>query len=107
MPSTKSMGEFKVTAYCSCEKCCGEWAMNRPDGIVYGSSGEELIPGYSIAVDPKVIPYGTEVIIGGNRYIAHDTGGAIKGNRIDTCSAVSNSPIIEYSLFILAYSPSV
>ena len=78
-----SLGEFKLTAYCSCYKCCGKWAYNRPDGIVYGAIGEELKEGYSIAVDPEVIPYKTEVIINGRAYKAQDCGGAIKGNRID------------------------
>ena len=78
-----SLGEFKLTAYCSCAKCCGKWAYNRPNGIVYGAIGEELKEGYSIAVDPSVIPYRTEVIIDGHTYKAQDCGGAIKGNRID------------------------
>lgn len=78
-----SLGEFKLTAYCSCAKCCGKWAYNRPNGIVYGAIGEELKEGYSIAVDPSVIPYRTEVIINGKTYKAQDCGGAIKGNRID------------------------
>lgn len=78
-----SLGEFKLTAYCSCEKCCGIWAYDRPNGIVYGAIGEELKEGYSIAVDPSVIPYKTEVIIDGITYKAQDCGGAIKGNRID------------------------
>ena len=78
-----SLGEFKLTAYCSCEKCCGIWAYNRPNGVVYGAIGEELKEGYSIAVDPNVIPYGTEVVINDKTYKAQDCGGAIKGNRID------------------------
>ena len=83
-----SLGEYKITAYCACKKCCGIWADSRPlDGngnpIVYGASGMVLIPDYSIAVDPDVIPYGTKVYIDGREYIAHDTGGAIDGNRID------------------------
>lgn len=78
-----SLGEFKLTAYCPCEICCGVWANNRPNGIVYGAIGEELKEGFSIAVDPSVIPYRTEVVINGNIYKAQDCGGAIKGNRID------------------------
>lgn len=84
----ESLGEFKLTAYCSCEKCCGKWALNRPKDengkdIVYGSTGAILVAGTSIAVDPSVIPYGSQVEINGHTYTAHDTGGAIKGNRID------------------------
>lgn len=79
---------FELTAYCPCEICCGEYAKNRPTDengkpIVYGSTGERLTSGYSIAVDPNVIPYGSEVIIDGKFYKAQDCGGAIKGNRID------------------------
>ena len=83
-----SLGNFKLTAYCSCSLCCGKWAYNRPvdengDEIVYGAIGERLTEGYSIAVDPTVIPYRTEVIINEHTYKAQDCGGAIKGNRID------------------------
>lgn len=83
-----SLGEFKLTAYCSCSICCGKWANNRPidengKEIVYGSIGEKLQEGYSIAIDPSVIPYGTEVVINRHTYKAQDCGGAIKGNEID------------------------
>jgi len=87
-PEMVSLGEFKLTAYCSCEKCCDRWADQRPvdaegNPIVIGASGEELIPGTSIAVDKDVIPFGSEVVINGQAYTAHDCGGAIKENRID------------------------
>jgi len=39
--------------------------------------------GRTIAVDPKVIPLGSQVKINGNIYTAEDTGSAIKGKKID------------------------
>ena len=65
-----------ASAYCPCNRCCG-----KSDGIT--ATGTKATQGRTIAVDPKVIPYGTEVIINGNTYVAEDCGGAIKGNRID------------------------
>jgi 3D (Asp-Asp-Asp) domain-containing protein len=79
----ENIGEFKVTAYCSCEKCCGVWAENRPNGVVYTASGEKAEAGKTIAVDTSVIPFGTEVKIGDVIYTAQDTGSAVKGNVID------------------------
>lgn len=64
------LGEFRITAYCSCEICCGKWAENRPDGIVYGASGEELVAGVSCA---SPLPFGTVVEIEGvGTYIVQD-----------------------------------
>lgn len=53
------------------------------DGIT--STGKIPQVGRTIAVDPKVIPYGTRVYIPalGQTYIAEDCGGGIKGNKID------------------------
>lgn len=73
----KVFGKFKITAYCPCSECCGEWA----NGITY--TGTVATEGRTIAVDPGVIPLGTKVEINGSEYIAEDVGGSIKGNRID------------------------
>lgn len=84
----KTLGEFKITAYCSCVHCCSIWAKNRPldengKEIVYTASGERAEAGKTIAVDTSVIPFGTEVRIGDTVYTAQDTGSAVNGNVID------------------------
>ena len=75
------MGEFKLTAYCPCAKCCG-----KTDGIT--ATGTTATEGRTVAVDPAVIPYGATVTVyfadgTSHSYTAEDCGGAIKENRID------------------------
>lgn len=68
--------EVIATAYCPCVKCCG-----KDDGIT--ATGTKATAGRTIAVDPSIFPYGTEITINGHTYIAEDCGGAVKGNRVD------------------------
>lgn len=68
--------EVTATAYCACAECCG-----KTDGIT--ATGTKATAGRTLAVDPNVIPYGTQIIIDGNTYIAEDCGGAVKGNDVD------------------------
>ena len=75
------LGEFTLTAYCPCMKCCG-----KTDGIT--ATGTTAAEGRTIAVDPRVIPYGSAVTLyfadgTSHTYTAEDCGGAIKGNRLD------------------------
>ena len=72
----KNLGTFKLTYYCACELCC-----DVETGIT--ATGAPVVEGRTIAVDPRVIPYGTQVIIGGHVFTAEDCGGAIKENHID------------------------
>jgi 3D (Asp-Asp-Asp) domain-containing protein len=66
----QDLGEFRITAYCACEKCCGEWADNRPDGKVIGAAGIELKAGVSCA---STLPFGTVLDIDGlGEYIVQD-----------------------------------
>lgn len=71
-----SLGNFKATAYCPCVKCCG-----KSDGIT--ATGTVATAGRTIAVDPSIIPYGTQLIIDGHTYTAEDCGGAIDGKTVD------------------------
>ena len=87
-----SLGEFTVTAYCPCKKCCGYWATVRPvdengEQIVYTASGTVAAQGRTIAVDPEVIPYGDKIWFNGpwgvQAFVAEDCGNGVKGNHID------------------------
>lgn len=76
--------EGTATAYCSCEICCGEWALNRPNGIVYTASGAEAVQGVTIAADWSIYPPGTVLFVEGlGEMIVQDRGGAIQGQKID------------------------
>lgn len=72
----ESLGEYTLTAYCSCSYCSGGWGSKTAIGTTCKA-------GKTIAVDPKVIPYGTTVRINGKDYVAEDCGGGIKGKHID------------------------
>ena len=73
------IGNYKLTHYCTEKRkhICGTGA-----GIT--ATGTQVTAGRTIAVDPKVIPYGTEVYIEGYGWrVAEDCGGAVNGNHID------------------------
>lgn len=75
--------DVTVTHYDCCVECCG-----KDDGIT--ASGVRATPGVTVAVDPNVIPLGSDVLVdyGDGEieyYRADDVGGAVKGNHIDLC----------------------
>lgn len=80
-PELTSLGSFKVTAYCCCQKCCGKAPTHSAYGLT--ASGTKATEGRTVAVDPDIIPLGTTVYLNNIPYIAEDTGSAIKGNKID------------------------
>lgn len=76
------LGEYTLTAYCACSKCCGVWANG------YTATGTLATEGRTIAVDPDVIPYGSRVLLiwpdgTQHSYISEDCGGGVNGNHID------------------------
>ena len=83
-----SLGEFKLTSYCACEKCCGYWATIRPldengDPIVYTASGAVARQGVTVAADTSILPFGTVIMIGGEEFTVQDVGGGVDGKHID------------------------
>lgn len=64
----------------------------------YGKTASGMRAGFGVAaVDPRVIPLGTKLYIDGYGYaVAADTGGAIKGNKIDLCFEKSNSELMAF-----------
>ena len=67
----------RTTGYCNCRSCAGKWA-----GCMT-ASGTRPRAKHTIAVDKRLIRLGKKVKIGNIIYRAEDTGGAIKGKRID------------------------
>ncbi len=72
----QSLGVFRTTGYCPCYQCSEGWGRSTSTGAIAKSS-------HTIAVDPRVIPYGTKLMINGVVYTAEDRGGGVKGNHID------------------------
>ena len=67
---------FKITAYCSCSKCCGAHASG------YTASGTLATANHTVAASSQYA-FGTKLIINGKEYTVEDRGGAITGDRID------------------------
>ena len=65
----------KITAYCSCAKCCGK-ATGRT------AMGTKATAGRTVAASGK-FAFGTKLNINGHVYTVEDRGGAINGNKID------------------------
>jgi 3D (Asp-Asp-Asp) domain-containing protein len=72
---------MRVTAYCPCPKCCGEYS----DGVT--ACGHVIEPGDTFVAADKRYSFYTEMLIPGysnsKPVKVLDRGGAIKGNRLD------------------------
>ncbi len=74
--SVQNMGSFRITGYCACSKCSAGWGRRT-------SSGAIAVSRRTVAVDPRVIPMGSRLLINGQVYVAEDVGGGVKGNHVD------------------------
>lgn len=62
------LGNFRLTAYCNCSKCCGQWAGGAT------ASGTTPTPGRTVAMGG--IAFGTKLLINGQVYTVEDRGTA-------------------------------
>lgn len=69
-----SLGEYRISAYCPCEKCCG-WNT----GIT--ASGTQATAGRTAAMNG--VPFGTKIVIDGHEYTIEDRGGGLGSKIID------------------------
>ena len=73
--NSKDLGRFKITVYTPyCDD--GIWGYQTATGV----KSRHL---KTCAVDPRVIPLGSEIEVNGLKLKAVDTGSAVKGNKID------------------------
>lgn len=58
-------GNCRITFYCPCSSCCGEWAG--------GATASGVMPtaNHTVAAD---LPFGTRLLIDGEEYIVEDRG---------------------------------
>lgn len=78
IPEMIYAGEYTIVAYCAEQypHICG--------GNPTTASGEPVTPGVTVAADPDVMPLGTRIYIDGiGERVVQDTGGAIRGRKID------------------------
>ena len=71
----ESLGKYKLSFYCACRKCSGNWGHRT-------SSGATCQEGVTVAC--AILPPGTEVLIEGYGHrIVQDTGAGVKGKHLD------------------------
>ena len=73
--------QMRVTAYCPCPKCCGEYS----DGVT--ACGHKIRPGDAFVAADREYAFGTEMVVPGYKdgqlVKVLDRGGAIRGDRLD------------------------
>lgn len=69
-----SLGEYRISAYCPCKKCC-----LKSDGIT--ASGTQATAGRTAAMNG--VPFGTKIVIDGHEYTVEDRGGGLGSKIID------------------------
>lgn len=73
----ESLGTWKLTAYCPCERCNGRGRAWKT------ASGAPMVVGRTVAVGG--LPFGTELMINGQIYVVEDRG--VHGHHVDILHA--------------------
>lgn len=81
-----NLGEFTLSAYCLCVRCCGIWSYAHPsrvgtDYVQLTKSGTVPTAGRTVGANPEILPYGTVILIDGQEYTVEDSGGASWRNK--------------------------
>lgn len=80
--------KMKITAYCSCSKCCGKYAYNRPkdangNDIIKTASGANAKHKYTLSAG-KNYKFGTKIYVPNvGMCEVQDRGGGVGGNHLD------------------------
>ena len=61
------LGEYRITHYCNCSSCCGQWAGGPTASGVMPEAGITIATG-------NEFDFGTELIINGQTYTVQDRG---------------------------------
>lgn len=75
VPEEISLGTFKITGYCNCERCSG--------GHNLTFSGTVPTPNHTVSADLSRYPLGTKLKIDGIVYTVEDMGSSVNGNTLD------------------------
>lgn len=70
---TTYYGACRITFYCNCSKCTGQWSG--------GPTASGVMPTPNRTVANGSLPFGTRVIIEGQEYVVEDRG--VDGNQFD------------------------
>ena len=76
LPKWRAIGIYKITNYCGCYECNGQW-VGSPTKL-----GTNYVDGRTVGVDTDYIPLGSKIMIDGHVYVAEDTG-SFSGQVID------------------------
>lgn len=74
------IGDFQITAYCSCGICCGKYS---PENGGSGLTSSGTVPQAGLTIASNILPEGAYVMFNNHVYHVEDTGNGLPGNWID------------------------